>query len=73
MNITNFFKNNLLKIIGIPVGMIGGFLYYYYIGCSSGTCPITSNPYISVIYGGLMGYLIFDLFTCWFYFMLNVI
>jgi hypothetical protein len=44
------------------LGMVGGFLYYYYIGCSSGTCPITSNPYISIIYGGLMGYLLGDMF-----------
>jgi len=58
----DFIKKHILKIIGIPVGMLGGFLYYYYIGCNSGTCPITSNPYISVIYGGLMGYIVFDLF-----------
>lgn len=57
-----FVKKHILKIIGIPVGAIGGYLYYHFIGCQSGTCPITSNPYISVVYGALMGYLIFDLF-----------
>jgi xanthine/uracil permease len=55
-------KRNLLKIIGILVGGIGGFAYYYFVGCASGTCPITSNPYISVIYGALMGYLLLDMF-----------
>ncbi len=39
----------------IALGAIGGFAYYYFIGCVSGTCPITSNPYISTGYGALMG------------------
>lgn len=57
-----FIKKNKLRIIGTAVGMIAGFLYYRFVGCTSGTCPITSNPYISVIYGGVMGYLLFDMF-----------
>jgi hypothetical protein len=32
-----------------------GFAYYHFIGCVSGTCPITSNPYISTAYGALIG------------------
>ncbi|MGA9119143.1 MAG: DUF6132 family protein, partial [Bacteroidota bacterium] len=36
----------------------GGFLYYYFIGCASGTCPITSNPYVSTLYGAGMGLLL---------------
>lgn len=55
-------KKHWLRIVGIIVGAIGGFLYYYFVGCASGTCPITSNPYISVIYGGIMGYLVADMF-----------
>lgn len=55
-------KKHLLKIIGLLAGGTGGFLYYHFIGCASGTCPITSNPYISVLYGALMGYLLFDMF-----------
>jgi len=39
-----------LTIYGV-LGMGLGFAYYYFIGCSSGTCPITSNPFISTGYG----------------------
>lgn len=57
-----FAKKNILKLIGVPVGALAGFAYYYFVGCASGTCPITSNPYISIVYGAVMGYLVFDLF-----------
>jgi len=39
----------------VALGSAGGFLYYYFIGCASGACPITSNPYISTAYGALVG------------------
>lgn len=41
--------------LGCLLGIIGGYAYYYFIGCHSGSCPITSNPYISMIYGALVG------------------
>ena len=43
--------------IALPVflGATGGYLYYHYIGCVSGTCPITGNPYISTGYGAAVG------------------
>jgi hypothetical protein len=44
--------------VGIVVGAIFGFAYYKLVGCSSGTCPITSNPYISTIWGAVMGALV---------------
>lgn len=58
----NFILKNKLSLLGIVVGAIGGFLYYYYIGCASGTCPITSKPLNSTAYGALMGGLLFTSF-----------
>lgn len=58
----NFIKKHLISIIGTVVGFIGGYLYYHFIGCQSGTCPITSNPYMSIIWGGVLGYLLFSMF-----------
>lgn len=45
---------------GALLGITGGYLYYYFYGCANG-CPINSNPYISMLWGGLMGYLLSDL------------
>ena len=42
-------------IIPVFLGAIGGYAYYHYIGCVSGTCPITSNPFISTAYGAGVG------------------
>jgi hypothetical protein len=54
----NKIKNNYLTIIGLGVGVIGGFLYWNYVGCASGTCPLTSSWKIMLVYGGIMGSLL---------------
>jgi hypothetical protein len=56
-------KKTRILLIGGILGIIGGYVYYRTIGCSNGTCPLTSNPYMSMIWGGLMGYLIADMFV----------
>lgn len=48
----------LITIAGIIVGGVAGFLFYKFIGCTSGACPITRNPYLSTIYGMALGFLI---------------
>lgn len=53
----------LLSIIGLGIGIIGGYLYYSLVGCKTGTCAITSNPWLSILWGGIMGYLLFDMFS----------
>ncbi len=58
----SFIKKHLILFIGIIIGGIGGYLYYYFIGCASGTCAITSNPINSSIYGMIMGGLFADFF-----------
>jgi hypothetical protein len=38
-------------------GAVLGFGYHKLVGCRSGACPITANPYISTLYGALAGFL----------------
>jgi len=54
-------KKMIAIIIGAVAGGIVGFLYYRFIGCRSGTCIITGNPYISTIYGAVLGGLVANL------------
>ena len=58
----NFKLKHKLTITGIIVGAIGGYLYYYFVGCASGTCAITSKPLNSTLYGAMMGGLLFNMF-----------
>jgi hypothetical protein len=53
---------NKLTIAGVLLGAVGGYLYYAFVGCASGTCAITSSPTISTLYGALMGGLLFNMF-----------
>ena len=48
----------LRSIIGVVVGGGLGNAYYRLVGCSTGTCPLTSNPFITIIYGGVVGALV---------------
>lgn len=48
-------KTYIKILIGLAVGAIAGYGYYYFIGCHSGNCPISSNPLISTGYGALIG------------------
>ena len=52
-----------MTIIGILIGTLGGFLYWKFVGCASGTCPITANYWSSSLYGALLGGLLFSSFS----------
>ena len=50
------YSNILLKRVAPVLGGAAlGYMYYFYIGCNSGHCPITSDPLISTLYGGVIG------------------
>ncbi len=43
------------KVLWIVGGGVLGFAWYYGVGCTTGSCPISSNPYMSTGYGALVG------------------
>lgn len=56
----SFIQNKKLQIIFALAGAIGGFLYWKFVGCMSGTCAIKSVWYWSTLMGAAVGYLAGD-------------
>jgi len=48
----------LRLLIGTFSGGLSGYAVYHFIGCGSGACPITSNPWTSIFVGVLLGLMI---------------
>jgi hypothetical protein len=48
----------LKVVLFVLGGAVAGFAYHRLVGCRSGTCAITANPYISTLYGAVMGFLL---------------
>jgi len=58
-----FIKKHRLTLLGIALGTTAGYLYWYNIGCASGTCLITSRPVNASLYGAVLGGLTFSMFN----------
>jgi len=54
--------NNKIIITGTILGAFAGYFYYRLIGCSGGTCLISSKPVNSTVYFAMMGAILFSLF-----------
>ncbi len=54
-----------IRILGALTGAVSGYAYWYFWGCTHG-CAITSVWWRTMLWGALMGYLIFDLFLDFF-------
>jgi len=61
MNTREILRNKKITIIFTLIGALGGFLYWKYIGCLSGTCVIRSVWYWSTLWGAAAGYLAGDI------------
>lgn len=61
MKIKSFIKKNWLTAIGVILGALIGWMYWYNIGCENGLCAIKSDPWNMTLYGALMGGLVFDM------------
>jgi hypothetical protein len=48
----------LRNVAFVLVGALAGLAYQRLIGCRTGSCPITSSPVVSTIYGAVMGFLL---------------
>ena len=51
-------KKWLRPALFILGGALTGLGYYYLVGCSSGTCAITSSPLSSMAYMAVVGWLL---------------
>lgn len=58
----NLITKYKLELIGVGLGSIAGWLYWYYVGCASGSCAITSSPVNSSLYGAMMGGILLSMF-----------
>jgi hypothetical protein len=50
-------------ILALVAGGLLGYGYWFYIGCTSGSCAITSSAINSTAYGALMGVLLLNAFS----------
>lgn len=60
MNIKSGIKRifTMRLLLGLLIGGTLGFAWYYFIGCNSGGCAITSDPYRITAFGMLSGALL---------------
>lgn len=48
-------RRSILFAVG---GVLAGLVYYLLAGCPTGSCPISSSPVTSMLYMGVIGWLL---------------
>lgn len=59
----DFIQKYRLQLILAVIGAVAGFFYWRFVGCQSGSCPLKSVWYYNVLFGGLIGYLLADMYV----------
>ena len=48
----------LRPVLGAAVGAAVGFAVYKFVGCRTGTCPLTGNPWVAMFWWGFIGVMV---------------
>lgn len=48
-------QNMIRPLIGGLIGAAVGFAMYRFVGCKTGACPMTANPWIAMAIFGFIG------------------
>ena len=54
---TRSWKSLIRPVLFTGAGALAGLLYYTFIGCA-GSCPISSSPWLSMVWLGAVGWLL---------------
>ena len=52
---TALLRRHWRTLLGAALGAAAGALYAHFIGCRTGTCALTSNPWTAAAFFGLTG------------------
>jgi hypothetical protein len=57
--VKEFFKSRPFwkAVLSIILGGVGGFLIYHFVGCKTNACAAAGNPYVTIITGSILGFL----------------
>lgn len=55
-------KTMVAMIIGAVIGGALGYANYRFIGCKTGACPLSASPWVSTLYGMVVGGMIGSVF-----------
>lgn len=50
-----FIRHNNRALIGVAIGVVLGYLHWYYFACYWGTYPLSAECWINCAYGGVSG------------------